>query len=244
MSTPQGWQTPKTNWDSKDPVGVSDLNRMEGNPLAIETGDRTLDPAQAPTGNVGSLGQILSWFANRIKAIMGTANWWDAPPITLGSLFVRKITAGNGLAGGGDLSADRTIALSDALQSTTRVLAVSDTVMHSALTERSHDGQDEKIVKKFMVNGLGTIRLTFDLRSSAGAAPAYARAYGNAVERALAKSSSISYEPFSLDVDVFGTTLIEVAIYRGSMASATVYIRNVRVRYDVAEVGDEGVLLD
>jgi len=36
MSTPQGWQTPKTNWDSKDPVGVSDLNRMEGNPLAIE----------------------------------------------------------------------------------------------------------------------------------------------------------------------------------------------------------------
>lgn len=83
MSTPQGWQAPKTNWDSKDPVGVSDLNRMEGNPLAIETGERTLDPAQAPTGNVGSLGQILSWFANRIKAIMGTANWWDAPSVTL-----------------------------------------------------------------------------------------------------------------------------------------------------------------
>ena len=84
MSTaPQGWQNPKTNWDSKDPVGVSDLNRMEGNPLAIETGDRTLDPAQAPTGNTGTLRQILSWFANRIKAIMGTTNWWDAPPTTL-----------------------------------------------------------------------------------------------------------------------------------------------------------------
>ncbi len=83
MSTPQGWQTPKTNWDSKDPVGVSDLNRMEGNPLAIETGERTLDPEQAPTGNAGTLRQILSWFANRIKAIMGTANWWDAPPVTL-----------------------------------------------------------------------------------------------------------------------------------------------------------------
>jgi hypothetical protein len=247
MSTPQGWQAPKTNWDSKDPVGVSDLNRMEGNPLAIETGDRTLDPAQAPSSNTGTLRQILSWFANRIKAIMGTTNWWDAPPVTLSGATpnTRKITAGNGLAGGGDLSADRTIALSDALQSTTRVLAVSDTVMHSALTERSHDGQDEKIVKKFMVNGLGTIRLTFDLRSSGGAAApvVYARAYGNAVERALAKSSSTSYEPFSLDVDVFGTTLIEVAIYRGSI-STTVYIRNVRVRYDVAEVGDEGVLLD
>jgi hypothetical protein len=247
MSTPQGWQAPKTNWDSKDPVGVSDLNRMEGNPLAIETGERTLDPAQAPTGNVGNLRQILSWFANRIKAIMGTTNWWDAPPVTLKGATpnTRKITAGNGLAGGGDLSADRTIALSDALQSTTRVLAVSDTVMHSALTERSHDGQDEKIVKTFMVNGFGTIRLTFELRSSAvGATPnAYARVYGNAVERALAKSSSTSYESFSLDVDVFGTTLIEVAIYRGAI-STTVYIRNVRVRYDVAEVGDEGVLLD
>jgi hypothetical protein len=247
MSTPQGWQAPKTNWDSKDPVGVSDLNRMEGNPLAIETGDRTLDPAQAPSSNTGTLRQILSWFANRIKAIMGTTNWWDAPPVTLSGATpnTRKITAGNGLAGGGDLSADRTIALSDALQSTTRVLAVSDTVMHSALTERSHDGQDEKIVKKFMVNGLGTIRLTFELRSSAGGAipSAYARAYGNAVERALAKSSSTSYESFSLDVDVFGTTLIEVAIYRGTI-STTVYIRNVRVRYDVAEVGDEGVLLD
>ena len=247
MSTPQGWQTPKTNWDSKDPVGVSDLNRMEGNPLAIETGDRTLDPAQAPSSNTGTLRQILSWFANRIKAIMGTTNWWDAPPVTLSGATpnTRKITAGNGLAGGGDLSADRTIALSDALQSTTRVLAVSDTVMHSALTERSHDGQDEKIVKKFMVNGLGTIRLTFELRSSAGGATpsAHARVYGNAVERALAKSSSTSYEPVSLDVDVFGTTLIEVAIYRGTI-STTVYIRNVRVRYDVVEAGEEGVVLN
>ena len=84
MSTaPQGWQNPKTNWDSKDPVGVSDLNRMEGNPLAIETGDRTLDPAQAPSSNTGTLRQILSWFANRIKAIMGTTNWYNAPATTL-----------------------------------------------------------------------------------------------------------------------------------------------------------------
>ena len=83
MSTPQGWQTPKTNWDSKDPVGVSDLNRMEGNPLAIETGDRTLDPAQAPSSNTGTLRQILSWFANRIRAITGAANWYNAPATTL-----------------------------------------------------------------------------------------------------------------------------------------------------------------
>mgnify|MGYP000964906173 CR=1 FL=1 len=82
-SAPSGWQNPKTNWDSKDPVGVSDLNRMEGNPLAIETGDRTLDPAQAPSSNTGTLRQILSWLANRIRAITGMANWYDAPPTTL-----------------------------------------------------------------------------------------------------------------------------------------------------------------
>ena len=83
MSTPQGWQTPKTDWDSKDPVGVSDLNRMEGNLLAIETGERTLDPEQAPSSNTGTLRQILSWFANRIKAITGKTNWYDAPDTTL-----------------------------------------------------------------------------------------------------------------------------------------------------------------
>jgi len=83
MSTPQGWQTPKTNWQSPDPVGLGDFNRIEGNAAAIETGDRTLDPAQAPSSNTGTLRQILSWFANRIKAIMGTTNWWDAPPVTL-----------------------------------------------------------------------------------------------------------------------------------------------------------------
>jgi hypothetical protein len=111
MSTPQGWQAPKTNWQSPDPVGLGDFNRIEGNAAAIETGDRTLDPAQAPTSNTGTLGQILNWIANRIKAIMGTTNWWDAPPITLKALSERKIAAGNGLTGGGDMLADRTITL-------------------------------------------------------------------------------------------------------------------------------------
>jgi len=82
-STPSGWATPKKNWSSADIVSSTDLNRVEGNIDALDNGARTLDPAQAPTGNSGSLRQILSWFANRIKAILGTANWWDAPPTTL-----------------------------------------------------------------------------------------------------------------------------------------------------------------
>jgi len=84
MSTaPSGFQTPKTNWQPADVVQASDLNRIEGNINAIEQGARTLDQAQAPAGNEGSLRQILSWLANRIRAITGMTNWYDAPPTTL-----------------------------------------------------------------------------------------------------------------------------------------------------------------
>ena len=82
-SMPEGWQDPKTNWSPEDPVGPGDLTRIERNAQAIELGDRTVDPAQAPAGNIGTLGQILSWIANRIKAITGGANWWSTPATTL-----------------------------------------------------------------------------------------------------------------------------------------------------------------
>jgi hypothetical protein len=84
MSTePEGWSSPKTNWAPDDNIGESDLNRWEGNCAAIETGERTLDPAQAPSSDKGSLRQILDWLANRIKAITGAANWYSAPATTL-----------------------------------------------------------------------------------------------------------------------------------------------------------------
>jgi hypothetical protein len=84
MSTePEGWAAPKTDWIPDDTVGHSDLNRWEGNSGAIETGERTLDPAQAPSSSKGSLRQILDWLANRIKAITGATNWYDAPATTL-----------------------------------------------------------------------------------------------------------------------------------------------------------------
>ena len=84
MSTaPSGWQNPKMNWGSPDVPLPPDFNRIESNINAIEQGARTLDPSQAPTGNQGTLRQILSWFANRIRAITGTTNWYDSPPTTL-----------------------------------------------------------------------------------------------------------------------------------------------------------------
>lgn len=43
----------------------------------------TADPAQVPNGLVGKISQWVSWITNRIKAITGKANWYDAPATTL-----------------------------------------------------------------------------------------------------------------------------------------------------------------
>ncbi len=88
MSTaPNGFETPKTNWQAADAPLPGDFNRIEGNIQAIEEGQRTIDPGLAPSGNSGTLRQLLDWFANRIKAITGSTNWWDAPAATLASLL-------------------------------------------------------------------------------------------------------------------------------------------------------------
>ena len=80
---PSGYNTPKTNWQSADVVLPTDLNRIEGNIDAIETGSRTIDPAQSPSGNSGSLRQWLDWFPNMIQKITGKTNWYDTPDTTL-----------------------------------------------------------------------------------------------------------------------------------------------------------------
>lgn len=91
MSTaPSGWQTPKTNWLTSDPIAVGDLNRAEANSAAIETGSRTLDQALAAPANIGNLRQVLSWFAGRIRAITGAANWHDAPATNLAVLHTHR----------------------------------------------------------------------------------------------------------------------------------------------------------
>ena len=80
---PTGWSAPKVTWVASDAIGSSDLNRAEGNSLAIETGSRTLDQALASPANTGTLRQIISWFAGRIRAITGKTNWWEEPDTTL-----------------------------------------------------------------------------------------------------------------------------------------------------------------
>ena len=81
--SPSGYQTPKLDWTPQDALDPTSYNRIEGNINAIETGNRTLDQALVNPVNTGTLRQIISWFAGRIKAITGKTNWYDAPDTTL-----------------------------------------------------------------------------------------------------------------------------------------------------------------
>jgi len=89
-SAPNNYQNPKTDWAAGNIPTASDFNRIEGNIQAVEENARTIDPAQAPTSNTGSLRQLLDWLANRIRAITGKANWYDNPDITLATLAAHK----------------------------------------------------------------------------------------------------------------------------------------------------------
>ena len=42
-----------------------------------------VNPSLVPTSNSGAILDFFSWFANRIKAITGKTNWYDAPDYTL-----------------------------------------------------------------------------------------------------------------------------------------------------------------
>ena len=83
MADLTGWQDPKTNWAAADRPTAADFNRIESNAVAIETGNRVVSDATAPTGNPGSLRQIINWILNRIKTITGKAAWTTSPRTTL-----------------------------------------------------------------------------------------------------------------------------------------------------------------
>lgn len=59
------------------------LSNSPGSVTDTNIGNRTADPTQVPTGLTGTLTNWLSWITNRIKAITGKTNWYDAPDTTL-----------------------------------------------------------------------------------------------------------------------------------------------------------------
>jgi hypothetical protein len=56
----------------------------------------TIDVVTVPTGNQGFVKALLGGIANRIKAITGKANWWDAPSKSLEQLYTDKVDKVNG----------------------------------------------------------------------------------------------------------------------------------------------------
>ncbi|MCC5464574.1 hypothetical protein [Pelosinus baikalensis] len=67
-------------------------------------GSRTVNQALASPANAGTITQLLSWLAGRIKAITGATNWYDAPAITLATINTLFGTSGhshNGTTGQG-----------------------------------------------------------------------------------------------------------------------------------------------
>lgn len=75
----------------------------------------------------GLLIEWVSWLTNRLKSISGKEHWYDDPDVTLADIsehilsknnphpdsvpVTRKIVAGSGLTGGGDLSTDRSLGI-------------------------------------------------------------------------------------------------------------------------------------
>lgn len=65
------------------PASIGALADVPGSVTDSNLGNRTVTQDSAPSGNTGTLTALLSGLANRIRAIMGTTNWWDAPPVSL-----------------------------------------------------------------------------------------------------------------------------------------------------------------
>jgi len=77
--------------------GTTGNNTIDDNAV----GNRTINPGLAPSSNgPASLTQWLSFLANRIKAIVGSSNWYDAPQASLNDLDTR-LSALEGAGGSG-----------------------------------------------------------------------------------------------------------------------------------------------
>ncbi len=155
---PQGWQTPKTNWQAANAPVAPDFNRIEGNIEAIELGTRTLDPSQAPSGNTGTLRQFLDWFANRIKAITGGTNWWDNPATTLAAAK-QHIDATTGIHGAtSSATADRII-----LRDSAGRAQVADPAAAADIATKNYVDSHASAVTN--VHGVGSYRVAKTSRS-------------------------------------------------------------------------------
>lgn len=85
-----------TDTDLSNHKNAAVLDHPDGSVTDAKIGTRSADPAQAPTSNgPGTLTQWLNWITNRIKAITGNTNWYDAPVATIKAVW-DKFNASSG----------------------------------------------------------------------------------------------------------------------------------------------------
>ncbi len=103
--------------DYVDIVLAAHINALQASVRAIQA-TLGVQPAQisdaSMPGTLTSVADVLDALATQIRRIIGANTWTDAPATNLAALSAlpqRRIDAGPGLTGGGDLSANRTIAL-------------------------------------------------------------------------------------------------------------------------------------
>jgi hypothetical protein len=74
---PDGW---KPGVGGNTPVTHEALEHIETGVYELHNGEITPDQTKTPVSpGKGTIFNLFNWFANRIKAITGKANWWDAP---------------------------------------------------------------------------------------------------------------------------------------------------------------------
>jgi hypothetical protein len=65
-------------------ANITTVKLADASATDAKVGGRTADQSVAPTTtSTGTLTQLFSWVVNRIKAITGAVNWYDAPATTL-----------------------------------------------------------------------------------------------------------------------------------------------------------------
>ena len=76
------------------------LDHPDGSVTDAKIGTRTIDQSQTPSGHGGTLTQLLSRLANRIRAITGKSDWYADPDVTLAATK-QHIDANTGVHGVG-----------------------------------------------------------------------------------------------------------------------------------------------
>lgn len=79
----RGAAVPTAN--STGTVLTLDMSQGQANIINVQP-DQTQVPASP---GKGTLLQVLGWLANRIKAVTGGTNWWDAPVATLSTIWAK-----------------------------------------------------------------------------------------------------------------------------------------------------------